>query len=268
MSLKLITVRFDRLKIAEINSLYETMKAYFETIDVKGLHLEWPVEHFMKHLAYTNKNDKMPRTKEETRILQQHFKALDNIVGAMQQHCKALVRAEFEDIDDAAKAANNAIKNNLHYNPNSKQFAKMMALEIFFSHPHTVASIADFELVGLSRYLRVIENHQLKITKMLDYKLKVKLEKNGMNAQNNKQMLIKGIQTFTMAYMLSTIQHPEINYDTITANMNELFIEYRALLRNRATRRLKKQEKLDVKHEDDISKAANLLDASNLTPNY
>lgn len=266
MSLKLITVRFDRLKIAELDTIYETLNSYFESIDVKGLHLEWAVEHFMMHLQY--RNYKKPSTKEKTPILQQHFKALDNIVGAMQQHSKALVRAEFEDIGGAAKVANNAIKDNLHYNPNSKQLAKMMALNIFFTHPQTVASIADFELVGLSRYLRVIENHQLKITKLLDYKLKAKLEKNGMNAQKSKQMLIKGIQTFTTAYKLSAIQHPEINYDTVTAYMNELLIKYRALLRNRATRRLKKQEKLNANQEDDIAKADNLQDISNLTSSY
>jgi hypothetical protein len=246
----LVTLAFDRMKSIELLDLHEQLSNSFKTIDAKKLHLEWAFEFFKALNVPAPKSKRSSNTFPQTKALNIHYKAIDNLMCALKLQCKALIRADFKDTLMAATTINSILNQKIKYDIHDSQNNKINRVALFF---HIVRNFtkceAYLEMPEIKPYIEAIRYNYQKIKELKTDKMKYKAANAPGSTLKDKREFIKGMQTFLSAYKLAIIQHPELDYSRITSIINYAFISSRAQLRNRATRRLRKGERLKLESD-------------------
>lgn len=244
----LTTLAFDRMRSIELIALYENLSDQFKSIDAKILHLEWAFEHFKTLHEPAQKSRRSGTTIPQTKALNSHFKAIDNLMCGLKMQCKALIRADFESTREAATTINRILNQQIKYDIHASQENKIKRVDLFFNIVRDYSmSLAYFEMAEIKPYIDAARYNYQKIKELNTDRIYYKAANAPGSSLKNKREFIKGMQTFLSAYKLAVLQHPEVDYSLLTRILNSEFTTSRAQLRNRATRRLRKNERLQLK---------------------
>ncbi|MFZ4726782.1 MAG: DUF6261 family protein [Paludibacter sp.] len=239
-----IKLRFDRLKIIELKSLYQSIVYFLKSIDQNELHLEWATNHLIKQEVLVDnlrtKTRKLPLTDEIAHL----HKVRDNLMSALILNSKALVRAGFNDFQQIDKRIFSLVYDTIQYDIHERLTIKDRKIDnLIRTVKEDEQMRMDFELLGLIRYIKALEDNKKQIAEQKkNRRMKMKANPVGF-ALKNKNQLIAEIQTFITAFNLNIIQHPEIDYSQTVRIIDSLMINCRGQLRNRASRRKTAQEK-------------------------
>lgn len=252
MKSSFIKLRFDRLKITELKSLYQSIVNFLKSIDQNELHLEWATNHLIRQEVLLDnlrtKSKKLPLTDEIAHL----HKVRDNLMCALILNSKALLRAGFDDFQKTDKRIFNLVYNTIQYDIHERLTIKDRKIDnLIRTVKEDDQARIDFELLGLTRYLKALEDNKKQIAEnKKNRRMKMKVNPVGFSLKNKIQ-LIAEIQTFITAFNLTVIQHPEIDYYHTIRVIDSLMIECRAQLRNRATRRKTAQAKEQLKTQQE-----------------
>ena len=242
-----ITVRFDRMKNADLNAMYYQLISITNYKKTTVPDLITAINRLKDQKPLTKVLDTKPRKQLHTAEITKLRTATDKLVAAMQFHIKALSHAQFdEDVNALSNAKGPLTKLFKNYN---KKIITDKALIHYTLNSHLKYSSnfsTNLTELGLMRFVNKLNETNAEINRLLELQKKAQKQQPAPNTtQPTKEKLIGEIRFYLRTIEMYLLTHPEAVENELINLTNVLLKRERTQLRNTTTRRLRRKEKED-----------------------
>ncbi len=248
-----ITVRFDRMKNADLNALYHQLLSIVDFKKITNPDLLNAINRLEEQKHLTKVLATKPRKQLHTAEITKLRTVTDKLIAAMQLHVKALSHAQFTEEAEALLIVKGVLTK-LFKNYNKKIIPEKATIH------HTLNSKLKYNnsfspsitQLGLMRFVDKLNETDAEINRLVELQKKAQQQHPAPNTtQPTKEKLIGEIRFYLRSIEMYLLTHPEAEEKELIDLTNVYLKSARTQLRNTTTRRLRRKEKEENDENDE-----------------
>jgi hypothetical protein len=248
-----ITVRFDRLKNADLKALYHQLLSITSYKKTTIPDLINAINRLEEQKPLTKVLATKPRKQLHTPEITKLRTSTDKLVAAMLFHIKALSHAQFNE-DANALSIVKAPLTKLFKNYNKKIISEKAT--IHYTLNSYLKNKSDFSnsitQLGLMRFVNKLNETDAEINQLVEAQKEAQKEQPAPNTTlPTKEKLISEIRLYLRTIDMYLFIHPEVEEKELINITNHFLKMARTQLRNTTTRRLRRKEKEENENNED-----------------